>query len=88
MQDGVPVGPEIAQQRPDLIRRFAADAFGVDGKPGGALRGEDVVVMQIAMQDDSLRGLGEKLRKQRFRLLHEPERKRADPASEMGAQLL
>src|SRR5690606_38128792 len=54
------VGVEVvAEGGPEVETRVAGQRFGVDGEPGGAVGGEDVLVVQVPVQEPVARFTGD-----------------------------
>ena len=58
---GWELGERVAQQRAHLVGRLARHALWVDRKPGLAFGGQNIEVVQVAMQQHWLGGRGQQL---------------------------
>jgi hypothetical protein len=75
----------VSQQRADFVRGLADDALRVYRKPRRAARGDDVPVVQVAVQEDG-RGRGAvQFAEERFGFVEEPRGDRAALAAEERA---
>ena len=76
----------VAQECAYLVLGPTDHALGVDGEPRFALGGEDVFVVQVAVEEHRRARGSDKLREKRLGPLHQRGRQRARPAVEPASQ--